>query len=293
MYKKAEDHIWKTEGVFLGTDVKHWDTLEYSEKKLIELTLAFLSTTQGIANETLIKNLATEIKNPEARCFLGLQMAANNTHNEMYCKLIDKYIKCEKQKHKLFHATENLTGIKRKTEWALHFCNAPTLSLAERVIASIAIDSIFQSTTFAAIAWINKRGLMPGLAFSNEQAKRDKILHCNFACWIHENLKAKATPYKIHQILDAAVVVERAFAEETLQVEAIGLKRDETGKYTEFVADQWLQKLGQPKRYLVKNPFDWLETPIHEPTHSKSKKEREYDEEEIDDYKTGIFSKRN
>ena len=255
MYKKAQASFWTVEEVDLSKD--DWDGLKDNEKHFIAHVLAFFAASDGIVNENLVQKFSQEIQIPEARCFYGFQIAIENVHSEMYSLLIDTYIKDPDQKHQLFNAIETLPYVKKKAQWALSWiAHQP---FGERLVAFAAVEGIFFSGSFAAIFWLKKRGLMPGLTFSNELICRDEGLHCDFACLMFRYLQQKPAPKRIAHIITEAVTIEQEFLTEALPVALIGMNRFLMGRYIEFVADHLLVELDCPKAYHVKNPFDFMD----------------------------------
>lgn len=258
MYKKAEASFWTAEEIDLSHDQVDWDKLNDGERHFISHVLAFFAASDGIVNENLAVRFSNEVQIPEARCFYGFQIAMENIHSETYSLLIDTYIKDPVQKDKLFNAFETVPAVKKKADWALKWINN-TNSFAERLVAFAAVEGIFFSGSFCSIFWLKKRGLMPGLTFSNELISRDEGLHCDFACLLYSMLQEKLSEETIHKIIGDAVVIEKEFITEALPVNLIGMNADLMSKYIEFVADRSLTSLGYKKLYNTKNPFDWME----------------------------------
>jgi len=221
--------------------------------------LAFFAASDGIVNENLVERFMQEVQVPEARCFYGFQIAIENIHSEMYSLLIDTYIRDAAEKDKLFNAIETIPAIKRKADWALKWINANNASFAERIIAFAAVEGIFFSGSFAAIFWLKKRGLMPGLTFSNELISRDEGLHCDFACLLFKHLVNKPSQDRIYEIIKDAVEIECEFLTEALPVALIGMNCDLMVQYIKFVADRLLVELECEKVYKTSNPFDFME----------------------------------
>jgi ribonucleoside-diphosphate reductase beta chain len=219
--------------------------------------LAFFAASDGIVNENLAVNFMNEVQYPEARCFYGYQIMIENIHSETYSLLIDTYIKDPKEKDNLFHAIDTLDCVKRKAEWALKWIGHG--SFAERLIAFAAVEGIFFSGSFCSIFWLKKRGLMPGLSFSNELISRDEGLHCDFACMLYSQLVNKLEPGKVEEIIQNAVEIEKQFVTDALPVRLIGMNADLMCQYIEFVADRLLIALGCKKVFNANNPFDFME----------------------------------
>ncbi|CAG0891513.1 unnamed protein product [Cyprideis torosa] len=259
MYKKAEASFWTAEEVDLSRDLGHWELLKPEERHFISHVLAFFAASDGIVNENLVERFSQEVQVPEARCFYGFQIAIENIHSEMYSLLIDTYIKDPMERTFLFNAIETLPCVKKKADWALQWIADEKASFGERVVAFAAVEGIFFSGSFAAIFWLKKRGLMPGLTFSNELISRDEGLHCDFACLMFKHLVRKPTTELVTSIIKDAVTIEQEFLTDALPVAMIGMNCELMKQYIEFVADRLLQELNCPKVYNVENPFDFME----------------------------------
>lgn len=257
MYKKAEASFWTAEEMDLSHDQKDWEKLNDGERHFIKHVLAFFAASDGIVNENLAINFIREVQIPEARCFYGFQIMMENIHSEAYSLLIDTYIKDVEDKQKLFHAIETVPCVKKKAEWALRWISKG--SFAERLVAFAAVEGIFFSGSFCAIFWLKKRGIMPGLSFSNELISRDEGLHCDFACLLYTYLKDKLSTERIHEIIGNAVEIEKEFVSDALPVNLIGMNSKLMCQYIEFVADRLMVALGYPKLYRATNPFDFME----------------------------------
>lgn len=259
MYKKAEASFWTAEEIDLSPDIIDWETkLNNDEKHFIKHVLAFFAASDGIVNENLAVNFLQEVQYPEARCFYGFQVMIENIHSETYSLLIDTYIKDPIEKDKLFHAIETVPCVKKKAEWALRWIKSD--KFAERLVAFAAVEGIFFSGSFCSIFWLKKRGLMPGLSFSNELISRDEGLHCDFACLLYQkHLVNKLPKETVKQIITDAVSIEKEFVSDALPVKLIGMNADLMCQYIEFVADRLLVELGNEKVYNVSNPFDFME----------------------------------
>lgn len=257
MYKKHEASFWTAEEIDLSGDLKDWDNLNDGERHFISHILAFFAASDGIVNENLAVNFMSEVQVPEARCFYGFQIMMENIHSETYALLIDTYIKDSKEKDHLFHAIDTVPAVKKKAEWALRWIDNGTF--AERLVAFAAVEGIFFSGSFCSIFWLKKRGLMPGLTFSNELISRDEGLHCEFACLLYRMLSSKLPEEKIHSIIRDAVQIEKEFITEALPVDLIGMNARLMKQYIEFVADRWIDELGYAKIYGASNPFDFME----------------------------------
>lgn len=257
MYKKAEASFWTAEEIDLGQDQKDWDNLNDNERHFISHVLAFFAASDGIVNENLAVNFMQEVQMPEARCFYGFQIMMENIHSETYSLLIDTYIKNPQEKDRLFNALETVPCVKKKGEWALKWINSE--DFAERIIAFAAVEGIFFSGSFCSIFWLKKRGLMPGLTFSNELISRDEGLHCDFACLLYSYLQNKLPEERVHSIIRDAVTIEQEFVTDALPVNLIGMNATSMSQYIEFVADRLLDSLGYSKIYNATNPFDFME----------------------------------
>lgn len=259
MYKKQEASFWTAEELDLSPDITDWNTkLNDDERYFIKHVLAFFAASDGIVNENLAENFLSEVQYTEAKFFYGFQVMMENIHSETYSLLIDTYIKDSKEKDYLFNAIETFDPVKKKAEWALRWIDNG--SYAERLIAFAAVEGIFFSGSFCSIFWLKKRGLMPGLTFSNELISRDEGLHCDFACLLYNNhLINKLPKEQIQMIISDAVEIEKEFVVESLPVKLIGMNSDLMCKYIEFVADRLLVELGNEKIYNVSNPFDFMD----------------------------------
>jgi ribonucleoside-diphosphate reductase subunit M2 len=258
MYKKALASFWTTEEVDLGRDMDDWKKLKKEEQFFIKHVLAFFAASDGIVNENLVDRFMSEIQIPEARAFYGFQIMMENIHSEMYAKLIENLVHDTKEKMGLFNAIETMPAIKKKADWALKWIGADA-PYSVRVIAFAAVEGIFFSGSFAAIFWLKKRGLMPGVTFSNELISRDEGLHTDFACLMYKHLVQKPSQEQIIAIIRDAVSIEQEFLTDALPVRLIGMNCDLMKTYIEFVADRLLVELDCPKIYKVENPFDFME----------------------------------
>ncbi|KAM8967547.1 ribonucleoside-diphosphate reductase subunit M2 B [Pelodytes ibericus] len=259
MYKQAQASFWTTEEVDLSKDLAHWDKLKSEEKYFISHILAFFAASDGIVNENLVERFSQEVQVPEARCFYGFQILIENVHSEMYSLLIETYIKDPQQRDFYFNAIETMPCVRKKANWALLWISDHQATFGERVVAFAAVEGIFFSGSFAAIFWLKKRGLMPGLTFSNELISRDEGLHCNFACLMYHYLVNKPTEERVKEIIVDAVRIEQEFLTDALPVSLIGMNCTLMKTYIEFVADRLLVELGYSKVFLAENPFDFME----------------------------------
>jgi ribonucleoside-diphosphate reductase beta chain len=256
-YKRHEASFWTAEEIDLTGDTKDWNNLNDGERHFISHILAFFAASDGIVNENLAVNFMREVQLPEARCFYGFQIMMENIHSETYALLIDTYIKDNVEKDKLFHGIDTIPAVKRKAEWALKWIENG--NFAQRLVAFAAVEGIFFSGSFCSIFWMKKRGLMPGLTFSNELISRDEGLHCEFACLMYSMLENKMTEEEVQKIILEAVEIEKEFVSESLPVDLIGMNSKLMQQYIEFVADRWLNELGYSKVYNTTNPFDFME----------------------------------
>ena len=257
MYKKAQASFWTAEEIDLATDIKEWDEkLNDQERHFISHVLAFFAASDGIVNENLVERFCAEVQLPEARSFYGFQIAIENIHSETYSLLIDTLVKDKTEKDRLFNALETIPCVRKKADWALRWITE-SRRFAERLVAFAVVEGIFFSGSFCAIFWLKKRGLMPGLTFSNELISRDEGMHCDFACLLYSMLEHKLTDQELHTIVGDAVAHEKSFVCEALSVALIGMNKDMMGEYVNFCADRLLVALGAPKLYDAVNPFDW------------------------------------
>ena len=257
MYKKHEASFWTAEEIDLSDDLKHWENLNSGEKHFISHILAFFAASDGIVNENLAVNFMSEVQVPEARCFYGFQIMMENIHSETYALLIDTYIKDPAEKDRLFHAIDTVPAVQKKAQWALKWINNGTF--AQRLVAFAAVEGIFFSGSFCSIFWLKKRGLMPGLTFSNELISRDEGMHCEFACLLYSMLNEKLSKEEATKIITDAVEIEKEFVTDALPVNLIGMNAKLMSQYIEFVADRWLVELGYDRVYNATNPFDFME----------------------------------
>ncbi|KAG0288645.1 Ribonucleotide-diphosphate reductase (RNR), small subunit [Linnemannia gamsii] len=261
MYKKAEASFWTAEEVDLSKDMHDWENrLNADERYFISHILAFFAASDGIVNENLLERFSNEVQIPEARCFYGFQIMIENVHSEMYSLLIDTYVKEPAQRDHLFDAIDTIPCIRKKAAWALRWISDENSTFAERLVAFAAVEGIFFSGSFASIFWLKKRGLMPGLTFSNELISRDEGLHTDFACLLFSLLQnTRPEPKRVNAIIIEAVKIEQEFLTDALPVMLIGMNAKLMQQYIEFVADRLLVALGNPKHYNVENPFDFMD----------------------------------
>merc|ERR1712212_377205 len=259
MYKKAVASFWTAEEIDLASDLRDWEKLKDDVRFFISHVLAFFAASDGIVNENLVERFMQEVQVPEARCFYGFQVAMENIHSETYSLLIDTYIKDPAERTTLFNAIETVPAVQKKADWALRWINAKNASYAERIIAFASVEGIFFSGSFAAIFWLKKRGLMPGLTFSNELISRDEGLHCDFACLMFKHLKNKPSKERVLTIIKDAVSIEQEFLTDALPVALLGMNCEAMKTYIEFVSDRLLRELGCENHYNAENPFDFME----------------------------------
>ena len=259
MYKKQMDCFWRAEEINLAQDLGDWEKLSSDEKHFISMVLAFFAASDGLVLENLASRFMNDVQVSEARAFYGFQIAMENVHSETYSLLIDTYIRDESEKTRLFNAIENYPCIAKKANWAKKWIGDNRSSFASRLVAFAAIEGIFFSSSFASIYWIKKRGLMPGLTFSNELISRDEALHTEFAVLLYSKLMKKLNKKRIYEIIQEAVEIEKEFITEAIPCRMIGMNATLMTQYIEFVADRLIVQLGYDKVYNVTNPFDFME----------------------------------
>ncbi|KAG7195507.1 Ribonucleotide-diphosphate reductase (RNR), small subunit [Scheffersomyces spartinae] len=287
MYKKAEASFWTAEEIDLSKDMSDWNKLTDNERFFISRVLAFFAASDGIVNENLVENFSAEVQVPEAKCFYGFQIMMENIHSETYSLLIDTYIKDPKEHDFLLNAIDNIPCIKEKADWAIRWINDDDALFGERLVAFAAVEGVFFSGSFASIFWLKKRGLMPGLTFSNELISRDEGLHTDFACLLFSHLKNRPDPEIVERIITEAVSIEKKYFKDALPVSLLGMNGDLMCQYVEFVADRLLVSLGNKKVYNVTNPFDFMEN-------ISLAGKTNFFEKRVSDYqKAGVMSKSN
>jgi len=260
MYKKAEASFWTAEEMDLSKDLHDWNNrMNDNERHFVSHVLAFFAASDGIVNENLVERFSNEVQAAEARCFYGFQIMMENIHSETYSLLIDTYIKDPVQREYLFDAVDTIPCVKKKADWALRWITDKDSVFGERLIAFAAVEGIFFSGSFASIFWLKKRGLMPGLAFSNELISRDEGMHTDFACLLFSHLRKRPHPDTVKRIITEAVVIEQEFLTDALPVGLIGMNAELMCQYIEFVADRLLVALGSQKFYNSTNPFDFMD----------------------------------
>merc|ERR1711979_89921 len=258
MYKKHEASFWTAEEIDLSQDTKDWEKLSNNEQHFLKHVLAFFAASDGIVLENLASQFSTEVQIPEARAFYGFQIAMENIHSETYSLLIEQYIRDPARQDKVFNAISTMPAVQEKAQWAVQWMNQDN-SFAERLVAFAAVEGVLFSGAFCAIYWPKKRGLMPGLTFSNELISRDEGLHAEFACLLYGMLEHKLPEDVVHDLIRGAVAVERKFICEALPCDLIGMNSELMTRYIEFVADRLLTALGHSKIFGSSNPFDWME----------------------------------
>ena len=259
LYKKMFDCMWRAEEIDLSKDIGHWESLNDKERYFLKMILAFFAASDGIVLENIGMRFLSEVQLPEARAAYGFQLMMENVHSEVYSLLIDTYIKDEKEKSKLFNALEEFPCIKKKADWAIKWIEDKRSSFAARLVAFACVEGIFFSGAFCSIYWMKKRGLMPGLTFSNELISRDEGMHTDLGCLLFSKLNNKLNKQKIREIVKEAVVIEKEFICEALPCKLIGMNAKLMSQYIEFVADRLLVQLGYNKIYKVSCPFDFME----------------------------------
>ena len=259
LYKKQVDCFWRAEEVDLSKDLIDWAKLTLDEKKFITMVLAFFAASDGIVLENLALRFMGDVQVAEARSFYGFQIAMENIHSEMYSLLIDTYVSDSVEKDRLFHATSNIPCIAKKADWAKKWIGDHRSSFAARLVAFAAIEGIFFSSSFASIYWLKKRGILPGLTFSNELISRDEALHTEFAILLYKKMNTKLSKKRIHEIIREAVEIETEFITEAIPCKMIGMNCKLMTQYIQFVADRLCVQLGYDKIYNSTNPFDFME----------------------------------
>ena len=259
MYLKQVDCFWTVPVVDTSQDMKDWQTLSNDEQHFISMVLAFFSSSDGIVLENLAVRFMSDVQLAEARAFYGFQIAMENIHSQMYSTLIDTYIKDGDERDRLFNAIDNFPCIAKKANWAKKWIGDNRSSFAARLVAFAVVEGIFFSSAFASIYWIKKRGLMPGLTFSNELISRDEALHTEFAILLYSRLQRKLSKKRIHEIIMDAVEIEKEFITEAIPCRMIGMNARLMCQYIEFVADRLCVQLGYDKIYNSSNPFEFME----------------------------------
>ena len=259
MYKKMMDCFWRAEEIDFSKDLKDWNSLKKKEQHFIKMVLAFFAASDGIVLENLGQRFLSEVQLPEARATYGFQLMMENIHSETYSLLIDTYIKDKEEQTKLFRAIDNFPCIKKKADWAIKWIQDNRSSFATRLVAFACVEGIFFSGSFCSIYWLKKRGLMPGLTFSNELISRDEGMHTDFAVLLFNKLARKPKKAKVFELIKEAVAIEKEFILEALPCKLIGMNSKLMSQYIEFVADRLSQQLGYGKIFNSSNPFDFME----------------------------------
>jgi ribonucleoside-diphosphate reductase beta chain len=256
-YKKAQQVFWTAEEIDLAQDFTDWQKLSEGEQHFVKHVLAFFAASDGIVNENLAENFVSEVQYTEAKFFYGFQIMMENVHSETYSLLIDTYIKDKEEQNHLFNAIDTVPAVQKKAEWALKWIGSE--SFVERLVAFAAVEGIFFSGSFCSIFWLKKRGLMPGLSFSNELISRDEGLHTDFAVHLYKNhIENKLSRERILEIINSALIIEKEFITEALPVSLIGMNSELMKQYLEYVCDRLLMDLGVGKVYNTENPFDFM-----------------------------------
>ena len=259
-YKKQEAVFWTAEEIDFGKDLNHWERLNDDERHFIKNVLAFFAGSDGIVLENLLSRFSTEVQVPEARCFYAFQGMIENIHSEVYSLTIDTYVKDQEEKNRLFHAIDTIPAVAKKAQWAMKWMDNKVASFGLRLIAFAAVEGIFFSGSFCSIFWLKKRGLMPGLTFSNELISRDESLHTEFAVLLYTRyVNNKPDREQVYELIREAVAIEKEFIIESLPCRLIGMNSDLMTQYIEFVADRLLVQLGYEKIWNSANPFDFME----------------------------------
>ena len=259
MYKKHESTFWTAEELDLEADKKDFkEKLNDNERYFIKHVLAFFAASDAIVNENLVQNFMDEVQSAEARCFYGFQVMIENIHSETYALLIDNLIRDKEEKAELFNAIKTVPIIKKKAEWCFKWTDRDTASFAERLVAFAIVEGIFFSGSFCAVFWLKKRGILPGVTFSNQLISRDEGLHCDFACLLYSQLARTLSQERVYEIMDSAVDMECEFVSDALPVGLIGMNAELMCQYIRFCADRLIEALGYDKKYKDKNPFEWM-----------------------------------
>ena len=259
-YKKAQALDWRAEEIDFSQDTNDWiQKINDQEKHFIEYTLAFFAASDGVVNENLMERFANEVTPLEAKFFYGFQIAIENVHSETYSLMIDTFVKDPVKKNKLFNAIENMDCVKQKAQWAIKWTNDKISNFATRLIAFAIVEGIFFSGSFCSLFWLKKRGLMPGLTFSNELISRDEGMHTDFAVLLYSKIKNRVSVSRVHEIFKDAVSIEKNFVIDSLPCSLIGMNATLMSEYIEFVADRLLTQLKYPKIWNTNNPFPFME----------------------------------
>jgi ribonucleotide reductase beta subunit family protein with ferritin-like domain len=260
LYKKAESTFWTASEIDLVKDNNDWEhALNDNERNFIKNIIGFFAGSDGIIMENLAQRFLREIQIPEARAFYSYQIFNESIHSETYSLLIDTYIKDTEEKNKIFNSIENIPCVAKKAQWAYKWIENKDVSFATRLLSFAIVEGVFFSGSFCAIYWLKKRGLMPGLTFSNELISRDEGLHCEFACLLYSYIKNKVPESIVYEIFQEAVSIEKEFITESIPCAMIGMNSTMMCQYIEFIANRLLLQLGYDKLWEAENPFDFME----------------------------------
>ncbi len=259
MYKKAESTFWRADEIDLAKDMSDWEQLNENEQNFIKNVIGFFAGSDGIVMENLAQRFLREIEIPEIRNFYSYQIYNEAVHSLTYSLLIDTYVRDKEEKHKILNSIQTIPCVSQKAQWAQQWIENKDVSFATRLVGFAIVEGIFFSGSFCAIYWLKKRGLMPGLTFSNELISKDEGLHCEFATLLYSKIQNRIPQSQIHTMIRGAVDIEKEFVCDSIPVRLLGMNADSMCQYIEFVADRLLVQLGYEKFYRVENPFDWME----------------------------------
>jgi ribonucleotide reductase beta subunit family protein with ferritin-like domain len=259
MYKKAESTFWRADEIDLGKDMSDWEKLNDNERHFIKNVIGFFAGSDGIVMENLAQRFLREIEIPEVRNFYSYQIYNEAVHSLTYSLLIDTYVRDPDEKHKILNSIQTIPCVSKKAQWAQHWIENKEVSFATRLVGFAIVEGIFFSGSFCAIYWLKKRGLMPGLTFSNELISKDEGLHCEFATLLYSKIKNRISQSQIYEMIDSAVKIEKEFVCESIPVHLLGMNADSMCTYIEFVANRLMTQLGYEKYYKAENPFEWME----------------------------------
>jgi ribonucleotide reductase beta subunit family protein with ferritin-like domain len=260
LYKKAESTFWTASEIDLVKDNNDWEySLNDNERNFIKNIIGFFAGSDGIIMENLAQRFLREIQIPEARAFYSYQIFNESIHSETYSLLIDTYIKDVEEKNKIFNSIENIPCVAKKAQWAYKWIENTDVSFATRLLSFAIVEGVFFSGSFCAIYWLKKRGVMPGLTFSNELISRDEGLHCEFACLLYSYIKNKVPQSIVYEIFQEAVNIEKEFITESIPCAMIGMNSTMMCQYIEFISNRLLLQLGYDKLFDAENPFDFME----------------------------------
>ncbi len=259
MYKKAESTFWRADEIDLGKDMSDWEKLNDNERHFIKNVIGFFAGSDGIVMENLAQRFLREIEIPEVRNFYSYQIYNEAVHSLTYSLLIDTYVRDPDEKHKILNSIQTIPCVSKKAQWAQHWIENKEVSFATRLVGFAIVEGIFFSGSFCAIYWLKKRGLMPGLTFSNELISKDEGLHCEFATLLYSKIKNRISQSQINEMIDSAVKIEKEFVCDSIPVHLLGMNADSMCTYIEFVANRLMTQLGYEKYYKAENPFEWME----------------------------------